>query len=347
MSDSLHVLLVDDEPETLRLVRKILQADGYTVVEATDGQEALDAFHREHPDLILLDIIIPQIDGIEVLKRIRAEDTVTGIIMVSALTSEKLAVEAMQAGADDYVSKPFPLKEIRVRIQQTAAKARLRQENLRLRQQLQALQKQDTTSPAAFTANDSNLPERLTLQLDRQPREVTVLSVSLFGFERLDANTSTDALSQTLSQYLGSIAGAVDKEQGMLERITGDSAVALFNTLAPQPDHALRAARAALEIRQGMTSTGLGSSPSLLVPCISLHTGQAIVGKLGSHPLAIGEAVQRAQHLLHLAAPGDIIVSPQFYARLRDRIEIEPLRPADSARNSDMAEALRLHRLIA
>ncbi len=111
MTQPPKVLLVDDEPDTLRLVHRVLQADGFHVIEAKDGREALALYRQEQPDLILLDIIIPHIDGMRVLRQIREQDSSTGIIMVSALNSERVTIECMQAGADDYVSKPFPSKK--------------------------------------------------------------------------------------------------------------------------------------------------------------------------------------------------------------------------------------------
>lgn len=133
------ILVVDDEPDTLRLVRRILREEGYQVEEAIDGQQALTAFRIWRPDLILLDIILPQHDGLSVLRTIREQDAATGIIMLSALNNDQLTREAIIAGADDYVRKPFLLREIRARIQQTLEKTRLRRENEDLRRQLNAV----------------------------------------------------------------------------------------------------------------------------------------------------------------------------------------------------------------
>lgn len=84
--------------------------------EAADGVEALSIYRQRVPDLMLLDIIMPRLDGMAVLREVRSHNAITGIIMVSALTSEKLTLEAMQACADDYASKPFSLKELRTRV---------------------------------------------------------------------------------------------------------------------------------------------------------------------------------------------------------------------------------------
>jgi DNA-binding response OmpR family regulator len=130
------VLLVDDEPDILRLISKILQADGYEIDLASDGGVALWKIGERQYDLILLDVILPHLDGLGILQEVRKTDPHTGIIMVSALTSERITIDALLADADEYISKPFQLRELRLRIQQTLAKVALRRVNLQLQTQL-------------------------------------------------------------------------------------------------------------------------------------------------------------------------------------------------------------------
>ena len=134
LSAPLRILLVDDELNTVQLVRKILQADGHTVYEASDGLQAIEVFEATYPDLVLLDVVIPKLDGLGVLQEIRRRDRMAGVIMISALTSEQLAVKSMQGGADDYISKPFTLKTIRLHIRQVADKVQLRRHNAMLQE---------------------------------------------------------------------------------------------------------------------------------------------------------------------------------------------------------------------
>ncbi|MBV7331973.1 response regulator [Chloroflexi bacterium TSY] len=92
-TEPIKILIVDDEPGTLNLVRKILHADGHDIYEAMDGEQAIELFTEIRPDVVLLDVVIPKMDGLDVLKNIRRIDKVAGVIMVSALSSEKLAHE--------------------------------------------------------------------------------------------------------------------------------------------------------------------------------------------------------------------------------------------------------------
>ena len=105
-----RVLVVDDEPEAVELLREFLAAKGYEVLTASDGEEALCKVKEERPHLILLDVRMPKMDGLEVLKQIREIDREVGIIMVTAVNEEETGRQALQMGAFDYITKPLDLK---------------------------------------------------------------------------------------------------------------------------------------------------------------------------------------------------------------------------------------------
>ncbi|MCC7353790.1 MAG: response regulator [Anaerolineae bacterium] len=327
MRESLKVLLVDDEPETVRLLRKVLQADGCTVIEAADGQEALTLFAHESPDLILLDIIIPQVDGIEVLKRIRSQDPVTGIIMVSALTSEKLAVEAMLAGADDYISKPFPLKEIRVRIQQATDKVWLRRETLRLQNELEtanARLRQLVARYAPPGVAERGTPASDVSQLTAERLKITALAIGVRNVIRLAESAPPERLISTINQHLSLVTDAVLQEHGVLDKFTGNAVIALFNAPVRQEDHPLRAIRAALRWRDSVQSTQITDDPALRYG-IGIHTGNAVVGNVGASQYtrytAVGDAPDLAWRLQEVAEPEQVLISGYTLAQVKNLIE--------------------------
>tara|TARA_B100000700_G_C14994483_1_gene833057 strand:- start:145 stop:957 length:813 start_codon:yes stop_codon:yes gene_type:complete len=109
------ILVVDDEPAVLKVLMTRLKLAGYQVLAAKDGEEALDLFHREAPDLVVLDVMLPKIDGFAVCRRIRAESCVP-IIFLTALEAISEKVAGLDLGADDYLSKPFSPKELEARI---------------------------------------------------------------------------------------------------------------------------------------------------------------------------------------------------------------------------------------
>jgi two-component system KDP operon response regulator KdpE len=122
----LRVLIVEDEPPIRRFLRTVLAAQDYRVEEATDGQAALDFLKRNPVDLVILDLGLPVLDGMDVIRRLRSEGSATPIIVLSSRDDEAGKVAALDLGADDYVSKPFSVEELSARIR-AALRHRLQQ----------------------------------------------------------------------------------------------------------------------------------------------------------------------------------------------------------------------------
>jgi len=125
-----RVLVVDDEPPIRRFLRASLIAQGYDVMEAEDGAKALEEIRRRPPDLLVLDLGLPGIDGLEVIRRLRGDGAAMPIIVLSSRMDEAGKVEALDLGADDYVTKPFGMDELLARIR-TAMRHRLQQQGER------------------------------------------------------------------------------------------------------------------------------------------------------------------------------------------------------------------------
>jgi DNA-binding response OmpR family regulator len=115
MPDSSTILLVDDEDAVQKLLAYPLERDGFRVIQARDGEEALERFEHEHVDLVVLDLMLPKLDGLEVCKRLRAGSAVP-IIMLTARDDELDKVLGLELGADDYITKPFSIREFRSRV---------------------------------------------------------------------------------------------------------------------------------------------------------------------------------------------------------------------------------------
>ncbi len=123
----LRVLVVDDEPAILRFLRAGLSGQGYVVLEAMTGQAALDQVRRKAADLVVLDLGLPDIDGLEVIRQLRGSGAALPIIVLSSREDEKAKVDALDLGADDYVTKPFGMDELQARIR-AAQRHRLQQQ---------------------------------------------------------------------------------------------------------------------------------------------------------------------------------------------------------------------------
>jgi two-component system response regulator RegX3 len=119
------ILVVDDEATLRETLAWNLERDGYRVVEAADGRTALERFRAEKPDLVLLDLMLPELSGVEVCRRIRAESDVP-ILMLTARDSEVDKVVGLEVGADDYVTKPFSLREVQARVRALLRRAETR-----------------------------------------------------------------------------------------------------------------------------------------------------------------------------------------------------------------------------
>lgn len=117
------ILVVDDEPKLVQTVREYLEHDGYRVVEAADGRQALASFYQVRPDLVVLDLMLPEIDGLEVCRRIR-RDSEAPIIMLTARAEEVDELVGLEVGADDYVTKPFSPRTLLARIRTVLRRTR-------------------------------------------------------------------------------------------------------------------------------------------------------------------------------------------------------------------------------
>ncbi len=109
------VLVVDDDNRIMRMMEEIMESEGHRVISASDGQSALDLFNKEQPDLVLLDIMMPGLDGYEVCRRIRSFSRIP-IIMVTARGNDEEKIQGLDAGADDYIAKPFSFDELAARV---------------------------------------------------------------------------------------------------------------------------------------------------------------------------------------------------------------------------------------
>lgn len=137
MQEKSKILVVDDEPGMRTFLEIILRKEGYSVETAADGMKALDNINNNVFDLAILDILMPVMNGIEVLKRIMEKSPETTVIIITAFASHETAIEAMKLGAYDYITKPFKIDEIKLVIKKALDKKGLERENLRLRKELQ------------------------------------------------------------------------------------------------------------------------------------------------------------------------------------------------------------------
>jgi diguanylate cyclase (GGDEF)-like protein len=217
-----HILIVDDHEDNVELLRARLEARGYRTTAAWDGREALEAVHRERPDLILLDVMMPHVDGMEVARRIKGDRELPfiPIIMQTALDSTEHKVEGLDAGADDYITKPINFAELEARVRSMLRVKALQDEVERQRDELQALNQRllsiSRTDGLTGLINRRHLEERLEEQFEHAKRLGEPFSIVMCDLDKFKSVNDTyghqagDAVLQQMATLLQNEAREID-----------------------------------------------------------------------------------------------------------------------------------------
>jgi adenylate cyclase len=262
-----RILAVDDVAENLEILQLRLESQGYEVVLAADGEAALIAVRKQLPDLILLDIMMPKLDGIEVTRRLKADASLPfiPIILVTAKADDRDVVAGLDAGGDDYLTKPFEHAALIARV-----RSMLRIKELHDEVRLQAAQLADwnakleerVVTQLAEIERIGRLKRFLPTQiaklvvssghermLESHRRQVTVLFGDLRGFTAFSEISEPEEVMLVLREYHTVLGVLVDKFEGTVERFTGDGLLVIFNDPLPCPDPSIRAVQMAVEMR--------------------------------------------------------------------------------------------------
>jgi adenylate cyclase len=267
MHDPARILIVDDNETNRDILRTRLAAHGYDLLEAGDGEQAL-AVAKEHcPDLVLLDVIMPKLDGIEVCRRLKHDPAFAfmSVILVTARAGTKDVVMGLDAGADEYLTKPIDqlalvarvksvlrLKELHDRVAAQAADlaAWNRELERRVADQVRELERvgrlKRFLAPQIAELIVSSGDERV---LESHRREITVVVCDLRGFTAFSETAAPEDVMAVLREYQSGLGALVDKFEGTVERFTGDGLMVWFNDPLPCSDPCGRAARMSIEMR--------------------------------------------------------------------------------------------------
>jgi adenylate cyclase len=346
--DQARILVVDDVPENVRLLEAVLDAHGYDVLSATDGRAALDVALSAKPDLVLLDVMMPQPDGLAVCRQLREheETAVLPVIMLTASEgSEKTT--AIEAGADDFLSKPFNREELLTRIRSLlrikryhdtikAQAAELLELNRTLEDRVQTqleelgrLQRlRRFLSPQLADAIVS-LGDESILRSHR--RQVSMFFADLRGWTTFVDTVEPEELMRVLAEFHGTIGGLVGRFDATVGFIEGDGVQLFFNDPIEVPDPALRAVRLGCALREEMAElTALWQKRGYELDFgAGIALGYATCGEVGfetrSDYAAIGAVTNLASRLADEATAGQILISQRLYADVEDDVEVEPV----------------------
>ena len=326
-----RILVVDDTPLNVKLLADLLGAQGYDVLTAASGRQALAIVEKEDLDLVLLDVVMPEMSGYEVCRKIRANPA-TGIlpvVMVTALDPGEERIKGIEAGADDFLTKPINQPELLARVRSLLRIRALYEElgemnrtlEQRVADQVGQLERMGRLkrffSPQLaelIVAGDAEDP------LKSHRREVTVVFLDLRGFTAFAETSEPEEVMAVLREYHGEMGKLIMSWEGTLERFTGDGMMIFFNDPVPVANPAERAVRMAVAMRARVAELAVGwrKRGFDLDFGIGIAQGYATIG-------AIGTVTNLAARLCGEAKPGQILISQRVFATAEELVIAEPI----------------------
>ncbi len=351
-----RILIADDNPENLDIFQRRLAAHGYEILTATDGEEALAIARGKQPDLILLDVMMPKMDGIEACRHLKADPSLpfVPIIMVTAKTGSRDVVAGLEAGADEYLPKPVDhaalvarvksmlrIKALHDEVQEQTAQlegqsVQLAEWNRTLEQRVEEQLAQIDSLGRLKRFFSPQLAELIVAggvedPLKTHRREVTVVFLDFRGFTAFAEISEPEEVMGVLREYHTEMGKLILVYEGTLERFTGDGMMIFFNDPVPMPDPEERAIRMALAMRDRVAE--------LIVTWrkrgyeidfgVGIAQGYATIGAIGFEGRwdygAIGTVTNLAARLCGEVKPGQILISKRLLGKVEELIEVEPV----------------------
>lgn len=331
-----RVLVVDDNPDVRTYVSSILREQGYQVQTARNGSEGYQIAQTQAPHLIVTDLMMPQVSGLDLIKMIRQDEAFKGIpvILLTAKVDEDTRIEGVEQGADAYLSKPFNdrelLAEVRNLLALKANERRVAELNSYLTESVLK-----RFLPAAMV--DRAAQGELVLDLRPEPRLVTVLFSDIVGFTQLSNTLRSRRVAELLNEYLAEMTHVIFEHGGTIDKFMGDAILVLFG--APEelsPNEQVRRAiatarqmrRSLRDLNQRWQEQGINQ---VQFRC-GIHQGTAVVGMFGSVErsdyTAIGPSINIASRIQAVADPDCILVSAAVADYLAED-EIVKCRPLE------------------
>ena len=351
-----RILIADDNASNRDILQTRLAALGYEILTASDGEEALGMAREAQPDLILLDVMMPKLDGLEVCRRLKADGSLPliPVIMVTAKTDSKDIIAGLEAGGDEYLTKPVDHAALAARVK-SMLRIKALHDTVRehaAQVQAQAVQLSDWNRTLEQRVSEqvnelervSRLRRFLSPQLaeliissgtektlESHRREITVVFCDLRGFTAFSETAEPEEVMGILQEFHAAMGELIFRFEGTLERFAGDGLMVFFNDPVPCPDPAARAVRMAVamraqtfELSQMWRKRGheLGFG-------VGIALGYATLGKIGFEGRfdygAIGTVTNLASRLCGEARPGQILINQRVHAMVEDLVDVEPL----------------------
>jgi adenylate cyclase len=343
------ILIADDNEANRDILARRLEVHGYQLMTAADGEEALICAREKLPDLILLDIMMPKMDGLEVCRQLKADKSLPfiPIILVTARADTKDIVAGLDVGGDEYLTKPVDqaalvarvrsilrVKELHDTVHEQAKE--LAQWNKTLEQrvadQLAEIGRMDRLtrflSPQIAKLVLSSGSESV---LESHRREITVVFCDLRGFTAFSETAEPEEVIQVLREYHATLGKLIHHYEATLERFAGDAIMVWFNDPLPCPDPPVRAVRMAVDMRAGVAelATKWRKHGHELGFGVGIAQGYATLGRIGFEGrfdyAAIGTVVNLAARLCGEATNGQILIERKVHAAIESLATTEPI----------------------
>lgn len=321
------VMVVDDEEQNRVLLRDPLEAHGYTVIEVENGMRTLQKVEEQTPDVILLDLMMPKMDGFEVCRRLKRywKSTHVPILILTALSDRKERLMGIEAGANDFLTKPVDVQDVILRVKNAVYTKRLHDLLQVEREKSERLLRNILPPTIAERMKNGEL------NIAESHPDATLLIADLVGFTAL-----TSAIDPVeIVNLLNGIFSAFDvlAEKAGLEKIKiiGDAYMVAGGIHSHHSDHAEAIAQLAFAFQEQMERVNDLYNTSIRIR-IGINTGPLVAGVIGRKTFAYdvwGETVNTACRLESTGLPGAIQVSESTYRRLKDKFKFEVEHPVD------------------
>jgi adenylate cyclase len=324
-----RILVVDDNTSNRDLLFRRLSHDGHHVARAESGRRALEIVEVENFDLILLDLLMPDLNGLQVLQRLKADERLHDIpvIMISGLQEVDSVIRCIEGGAEDYLPKPFSPVLLRARISACLERKRWRDRERRYVERIELERHRYETLLRNI------LPGQIVTRLNNgevviadRVEEATILFADLVGFTAAASRVTPAVLVNNLNRIFSAFDDLCRRLQIEKIKTIGDAYMAAAGLPVPRPDHAEVIADFALAMLVALE----GVNATTEVPFqmrIGIHTGPVVAGVIGSHRFLYdiwGDTVNLASRMESHGLPGRIHVSPQTSRILAGRYDLEP-----------------------
>ena len=273
-----RILVVDDTPANIQTVAAILKGKGYQLSVATNGKQALDALTKIRPDLILLDVMMPELDGFETCQRIKSSEAWRDIpvIFLTAKTDTADIVKGFEMGAVDYVGKPFNAHELLARVSTHLTVDQLRRslalKNVELARAHELVRRAFGRYVSEEVA-ESLLRDPEGLELGGEERDATILMSDLRGFTAMAERLAPRDVIEVLNLYLETMVDVIGRYEGTIDEILGDGILVIFGAPVACEDHADKAVACGLAMQLAMTDINQRLAASLLERRTPLRLG--------------------------------------------------------------------------